>query len=55
MEHDHHSMQKKLEHSLGKPMVENPENDVHAGHDMQKMSHMNHEAAMTDPNMAKRQ
>ena len=27
--------------------------DNHAGHDMQKMSHMDHEAAMTNPQMAK--
>ncbi len=27
--------------------------DVHAGHDMGKMSHMDHEVAMTDPRMAK--
>ena len=28
--------------------------DTHAGHDMQKMSHMDHEAAMTNPQMAKK-
>ncbi|MBY0473338.1 copper-translocating P-type ATPase [Patescibacteria group bacterium] len=28
--------------------------DPHAGHDMQKMSHMDHEAAMTNPAMAKK-
>src|SRR3990167_9355678 len=27
--------------------------DVHTGHDMQKMSHMDHESAMTNPQMAK--
>src|SRR3990167_9295679 len=27
--------------------------DPHAGHDMQKMSHMDHESAMTNPQMAK--
>ncbi len=27
--------------------------DAHAGHDMQKISHMDHEAAMTNPQMAK--
>ena len=28
--------------------------DAHAGHDMQKMSHMDHESAMTNPQMAKK-
>jgi len=28
--------------------------DSHAGHDMQKMSHMDHESAMTNPQMAKK-
>ncbi len=36
----------------GKPEVSVDHNE-HAGHDMSKMSHMDHEAAMTSPQMAK--
>lgn len=39
------------------PDIKQPQHDkdmnAHAGHDMSKMSHMDHEAAMTNPQMAK--
>ena len=45
MDHNHHQ-----QHPIA-----NKNNGVtgHEGHDMPKMSHQNHEAAMTDPQMAK--
>jgi len=36
--------------TAGKPKKD----DAHAGHDIKKMSHMDHEAAMTNPQMAKK-
>ena len=45
MDHEMHDM-KSMDHAEHKM----PE---HAGHDMPKMSHMNHEAAMANPQMAK--
>ncbi|MDP3729624.1 MAG: copper-translocating P-type ATPase [bacterium] len=42
-----YAMDKKLKHKDHKKDVE------HVGHDMSKMSHMDHEMAMTDPQMAK--
>lgn len=65
MDHTMHEM-KGMDHEMG--MMDHaehkmPEHDMksmaraempeHAGHDMSKMSHMNHEAAMTNPQMAK--
>ncbi len=43
--HKKHKVEEKLETSL--------DHTKHAGHDMSKMSHMDHEAAMTSPQMAK--
>ncbi len=43
--HKKHKVKEKLETSL--------DHTKHAGHDMSKMSHMDHEAAMTSPQMAK--
>ena len=34
-------------------ILQSKSSDAHAGHDMQKMSHMDHESAMTNPQMAK--
>src|SRR3989344_2852100 len=45
-----------LDESQGRPEKKKPDEggDEHAGHDMQAMSHMDHEAAMTNPQMAKK-
>ncbi|MBI4068036.1 HAD-IC family P-type ATPase, partial [Candidatus Kaiserbacteria bacterium] len=40
-----------LDSARGKP--QNKSSDPHVGHDMQKMSHMDHESVMTNPQMAK--
>src|SRR3989338_9312506 len=45
-----------LDESQGRPEKKKSDEggDEHAGHDMQAMSHMDHEAAMTNPQMAKK-